>query len=525
MPDITTLRNTYFVNTNDASPSQPVPATYDGCRITPLIGPDTFFSEFEGELSRMGVGGGRFVYLANWSLGLGGDNPFTLDGVSGSNRLIAVLIAKAQAGVDVRVLPWVSTTVMCGLTGTIAQGLGGGAVRGIQNHNLMTLESVRLLRGEPQLLYKVCLNINHHPAGSAHLKMAIVSDGITCVGFTGGLDFIRNRYGWRDVQAKVEGPVVQDLYDYFREIWNELISRSPIEFNVDGHVIYSHLQGVGADDRPQPVQSRDIRSGPSVGTHHVQSLRTIPSAAYTCSGGISSQIIPFLSSAPRGIFNVRTALRKAIRNAQTYIYIEDQYFWCGEIMSWINEAVRTHSDLKVILLSHGFGTYAQHAIDHDLFHNPDLDTTQRARIAIFRLARAAHLDDGTTYPWADYNIVHSKTTLIDDQWAIIGSANCTRHSLYTDFEHAISMLDEADESLVQQYRINLWYDYFCGTRIEDIQQALYAWNASWGQEISGRPFFPTHLVRYSLPSDLPSFSQYRYDHFVDPDSRAWRGFI
>ena len=516
MPDITTLRNTYFVNSADEDlPSEPVPATYDRCRITPLIGPDSFFSEFEAELSRIGVGGGRFVYLANWSLGLGGDNPFTLDGVSGSNRLINVLIAKAQAGVDVRVLPWVSTTVMTGFTSTIAQGLGGGAVQGIRNHNLMTLESVQLLRDEPELRYKVCLNINHHPAGSAHSKMAIVSDGVTCVGFTGGLDFMQSRYGWRDVQAKIEGPVVQDLYDYFREIWNELISRSPIEFNVDGNVSYSHLHG--ADDRPQPVGPRDIRSVPSVGTHRVQSLRTVP--RYRTIIGA-----PLLPSAPQGIFNVRTALRKAIRAAQTYIYMEDQYFWCGEIMSWINEAVRTHTDLKVILLSHDFGTYAQYAIDHDLFHNPDLDTQQRARIAIFRLARAADLDDGTTYPYADYRLVHSKTTLIDDQWAIIGSANCTRRSLYTDFEHAISMLDEA-ESLVRQYRIDLWYEYFCGTEIEDIQQALYAWNTSWGQEISGGPFFPTHLVRYSLPSDLPSFSQYRYDHFVDPDSRSWRGFI
>ena len=523
MPDITTLRNTYFVNNADEDlPSEPVPATYDGCRITPLIDPASFFSAFEAELSRIGVGGGRFVYLANWSLGLGGDNPFTLDGVSGSNRLIDVLIAKAQAGVDVRVLPWVSTTVMTGLTGTIAQGLGRGAVRGIQNHNLMTLESVRLLREEPQLLYKACLNINHHPAGSAHLKMAIVSDGVTCVGFTGGLDFVQSRYGWRDVQAKIEGPVVQDLYDYFREIWNELISRIPIEFNVDGNVINSHLQGVGADDRPQPVQPRDIRSAPSVGTHHVQSLRTIP--RYRTIIGA-----PLLPSAPQGIFNVRTALRKAILAAQTYIYIEDQYFWCGEIMSWINEAVRTHTDLKVILLSHGFGTLAQYAIDHDLFHNPDnpdLNPSQRARIAIFRLARTGDLDDGTTYPYADYNIVHSKTTLIDDQWAIIGSANCTRRSLYTDFEHAISMLDEA-ESLVQQYRIHLWSEYFCGTEIENIQQALYAWDTAWGQAISGAPFFPTHLNRYSPPANvtLGYIETLRYNRVEDPDSRTWGGFI
>jgi phosphatidylserine/phosphatidylglycerophosphate/cardiolipin synthase-like enzyme len=520
MPDITTLRNTYFVNSADEDlPSEPVPATYGGCLITPLIGPDSFFSEFERRIHSIGVSdlggeeGDHFIYLANWSLGLGGANPFTLDGVSGNNRLIDVLIAKAQAGVDVRVLPWVSTTVMCGVTGTIAQLLGGSGVRGIRNHNLMTLESVRLLREEPELRYNACLNINHHPNGSAHLKMAIVYDGATCVGFTGGLDFIQSRYGWRDVQAKIEGPVVQDLYDYFREIWNELISRRPIEFDVDGNVIYSHLQGEGADDRPPTVIARDFSSTPSVvGTHHVQSLRTVP---------LNPAILgaPMLPTAPQGIFNIRTALRKAIRAAQTYIYMEDQYFWSREIMSWINEAVRTHHNLKVILLSHGFGTYAQYAIVNYLFHNPhpnlpDLNPSERARIAIFRLARAP---DGTTYPCADYNIVHSKTTLIDDQWAIIGSANCTQRSLYTDFEHAISMLDECD-SLVRQYRIDLWYEYFCGTEIEDLQQALNAWDCD--------TFLPTHLVRYSPQEDasLSALDATRYE-YADADSRSWRSLL
>lgn len=443
---------------------------------------------------------------------MGGANPFTLDGESGSNRLIDVLIQKAQAGVDVRVLAWVSATVMTSLLNRAVAGR-------VESWNLPTIESIRLLRQEPELRYTACLNINHHAAGSAHLKMAIVYDGETCVGFTGGLDFIQSRYRWRDVQAKIEGPVVQDLYDYFREIWNELISRSPIEFNVGGNSVYSHIHGEGADDRTPIVPGRDVGSISSGGTHHVQSLRTVPKATYT-GGDFILPLIPFLPSAPQGIFNVKTALHKAIRAAQTYIYMEDQYFWCEEIMSWINEAVRTHTDLKVILLSHGFGTYAQYAIDHNLFHNPDLNPSQRARIAIFRLERT---DGGTC---ADYRLVHSKTTLIDDQWAIIGSANCTRRSLYTDFEHAISMLDER-ESLVRQYRIDLWSEYFCRREIDDIQQALYAWNTSWGREIDGGPFLPTHLVRYSPPANVTIglIERFRYNRVEDPDSRTWEGFI
>src|SRR5438552_3333279 len=55
--------------------------------------------------------------------------------------------------------------------------------------------------------------------------------------------------------------------------------------------------------------------------------------------------------------------------------------------------------------------------------------------------------------------VHAKTTLIDDKWAIIGSANCMRRSLYTDWEHSLAFIEGAD-NIVSGYRCKLWNEHF-----------------------------------------------------------------
>ena len=49
--------------------------------------------------------------------------------------------------------------------------------------------------------------------------------------------------------------------------------------------------------------------------------------------------------------------------------------------------------------------------------------------------------------------VHAKTTLIDDQCAIIGSANAMRRSLFTDIEHSVIYVDAQDS--VTNYRTEL----------------------------------------------------------------------
>ena len=55
--------------------------------------------------------------------------------------------------------------------------------------------------------------------------------------------------------------------------------------------------------------------------------------------------------------------------------------------------------------------------------------------------------------------MHAKTTIIDDNWAMIGSNNVWRRYLYTDWEHAISFID-GDGKAIKAYRDRLWQEHF-----------------------------------------------------------------
>ena len=78
-------------------------------------------------------------------------------------------------------------------------------------------------------------------------------------------------------------------------------------------------------------------------------------------------------------------------------------------------------------------------------------------------------------------VIHSKTTLVDDHWAIIGSANAFQRSLYTDVEHAVAFIDENDEA-VRSYRKRLWAHHFRHGTVDDfhdLRASLHSWEPGW----------------------------------------------
>jgi phosphatidylserine/phosphatidylglycerophosphate/cardiolipin synthase-like enzyme len=543
--DIDALKKKYFVQPDDTNPpSEPLPATFAGCRVTPLIDGGAYFADLAAQIAALGQGtasenSNQFLYIAGWWLHLMGgkvnpspgssgastgpsiglENPFSLDGPGDPNHLVDLLKAKAAAGVDVRVLGWVSSSVMADyfvLTASIQNGAGS-----IRDVNVGTMAAIRELRKAPALADKACLNIISHSAGAVHTKMVLVGNGSGAIGYTGGLDLVGDRHGaqphppaqWHDVQAKVEGPAVQAMYDLYRSMWNEVKARKVRSFRYADEKIASHLPSTPT------APARTLPTTP-VGKHHVQSLRTVPRFNYT-----TFNILPEnekISFAPDGLFEVRSAWFNAILTAENYVYIEDQGFWSVEVMIWLNQALKARNDLKVILVTGitdpndpHFPPYANVALFKGLLH--DLNGQQRGRVRAFSRDL----------------IVHTKSTIVDDHWAIIGSANAFRRSLYSDVEHAVGLLDE-DDVLVQQYRTRLWSDHFGllgpadQQKIADIDKALNVWDGTWGTPGSGVAL-PTALTAIPLPTTqtvLSSKDQDKYDRYADVDSReAWGGCL
>ncbi|WUI02569.1 phospholipase D family protein [Spirillospora sp. NBC_00431] len=537
MADIDALKKKYFVQPEDTRlPSEPLPATFSGCKVTPLIDGTTYFTDLKARIDAVGNGtpsenSNQFIYIAGWHLHLMGgkilpapggsgtylplvevEKPFSLEGPAPAAPLVNLLKAKAKAGVDVRVLGWVSFAIMADnfvQSKAVQHGLAS-----IRNINLATLLSIQELRTEPALAEKAWVNILTHSAGSAHTKLVIVGNGDNAIGYTGGLDFVGDRHGsqphsagqWHDVQAKVEGPAVQAMHDYFRDMWNEVRGRKVRPFRLGFANLDSHTPGSPA------MATRTLSTTPVV-KHHVQSLRTLPQFNYTSTNRLPEN--DKISFAPAGVFEISTAWFKAIKAAERYIYIEDQSFWSIDLMKALRAALTAKPDLKVLLLTGladpndpKYPPYGLVALWQGLMDA--LPAPQRARVSMF--SRDV--------------VVHSKTTIVDDQWAIIGSANFARRSLYTDIEHSVALLDE-DDKLVREYRVSLWSDAFRldpadQQKIADIDKALNVWNGSWGTPGSGVTL-PPSVKPVTLPTTekkLNEKEQERYDLFADADSRT-----
>ncbi len=543
MADIDALIKKYFVQPEDTSdPFEPMPATFSGNKITPLIDGTTYFSDLKLRIDALGSGTSteidkQFIYIAGWWLHLMGGkvnpapgstgasegastglaDPFSLDGPGAPFSLISLLKAKARAGVDVRVLGWASYAVMADnfiLTSAVQNG--GAYVRDI---NTGTLASIQELRREPTLVGKAWVNILPHTAGAAHSKLVIVGDGSGAIGYTGGMDPVGDRHGiaphppsqWHDVQAKVEGPAVQALHDYFRDMWNEIRGREVKTMRIAGVTLDSHQPSYPA------VSARTLPTTP-VGKHHVQSLRTVPRFRYKVFNMLpENQPIAF---APDGVFEVRSALQNAISNAERYIYMEDQGFWSVDVMKWLRATVVSRPAVKVLLVCGQvdptdlrYPPYGLVALWQGLLH--DLTPAQREQIRMFKRNV----------------IVHTKSTIVDDHWAVIGSANAYRRSLYTDLEHSLAFLD-GDDKLVKQYRVDLWSDAFGlvtaadQQKIADVDKALNVWVSTWGTPGSGVTL-PATVTPVTLPTTektLTAKQQEKYDMYHDVDSRQpWGG--
>lgn len=512
----------FTVSGSRAASSLPV---YTGCDVEALIEGPAYFQRIKSEIDALTGRQGDFIYLAGWLFG----DDFSLDGPSGGTPFADLLKAKAAAGVDVRVLGWVMAPEV--LQNSLVQTRPEAASTLLVNANTMLF--VEALRAEPALADKAVLNILSHPAGAVHCKMAIVGSADRATAFTGGIDFdnLRSAQLWHDVQAAVGGPAVQAILEAFRTMWNEIQGRAPVPSLAVGPFSYTLADGrtvtvprisVHSHTSSMPrLPSRAITS-PSTGRMHVQSLRTLPRFNFTGLGSVASLAgvgLPTnapLSYAPSGLFEIRDAWEKAIRAARHYIYVEDQAFWAREIFDWIREAVAANDDLRVVLL---IGQW-------DPTDQPNATTDK-----LFRIAVNEHLTKNLNQSQLDRigffthsrRTVHTKTTIVDDHWALIGSANSMQRSLYTDFEHAVAFMDE-DGTGVPRYRHALWGEHLPRSE-PDPQDALDVWFSLPYQGSGALPSTEVQRIRLPLASaHLTEQEEVLYQEVFDADSRqAWGG--
>jgi phosphatidylserine/phosphatidylglycerophosphate/cardiolipin synthase-like enzyme len=253
-----------------------------------------------------------------------------------------------------------------------------------------------------------------------HEKTIVIDDRVA---FVGGIDLTydsgdpydsqahpaRGGIGWHDVAVRLEGPAVADVADHFRLRWH------------------------GATDQELPP----VAAPESAGEIEAQIVRTIPENVYE-------------QNLPNGDFSVFESYTGAIRAAERFVYIENQFLWSAEIVELLAEKLRNppRDDFRIVVLL-------------------PVDAKEGADVSRGQVAALIHADDGNArflacsiYARAgkirDPIYVHAKVAIVDDRWLTVGSANLNEHSLFNDSEMNVVL---RDETLARDTRLRLWSEH------------------------------------------------------------------
>jgi phosphatidylserine/phosphatidylglycerophosphate/cardiolipin synthase-like enzyme len=262
------------------------------------------------------------------------------------------------------------------------------------------------------------LDSRERPLHCHHEKTIVIDDRVA---FVGGIDLTTesgDRYdssdhparalpGWHDAAARIEGPAVTDVAEHFRMRWHEVTGET--------------LPGA----RPAGV----------AGDVELQVVRTVPEKIY--------------DAVPRGDFRILESYMRAFRQAQRFIYVENQFLWSPEIASVLGEKLvdPPSEDFRLVFVLPSKPNSGNDDTRGVLAELIDLDEDDRV-LACTLYARSG--------PLADPVYVHAKVAIVDDEWLTVGSANLNEHSLFNDTELNVVTHDAA---VARATRLRLWSEH------------------------------------------------------------------
>jgi phosphatidylserine/phosphatidylglycerophosphate/cardiolipin synthase-like enzyme len=153
---------------------------------------------------------------------------------------------------------------------------------------------------------------------------------------------------------------------------------------------------------------------------------------------------------PHGEFRILESYLRALRSAQSFVYLENQFLWSPEIVDVLSDKLRNPpSDrFRLVLLLPAKANNGQDDTRGQLAALVEADAGHRRLLAATIRAHTGSRDDPL--------YVHAKVGIVDDRWLTVGSANLNAHSLLNDTEMNV-VTDDAE--LVRQVRTRLWAEH------------------------------------------------------------------
>jgi phosphatidylserine/phosphatidylglycerophosphate/cardiolipin synthase-like enzyme len=433
-----------------------------GNAVKPLIdGRRTFLSMVED--IRAARDESDFIYLLGWDI---------VDDFNLAPRMapiptsFAALMREADArGVQIRVMLWAKPPLGNRATVNAINRLAhGGAIRDdlTANNRPLTNAQIRQLLVSAGISAPVAaataatlLARRNIPAllGAHHQKVMIIKRGDQLVAYCGGVDINRNRLDavsatdpQHDAHCRMVGPSAWDLLQTFIKRW----SHHPGSTAIDS--AKGALLGIGLA-LPGAIAAPPTGDAPYGGTSSVVIGRTFNPNP---NGRTGPAIVRER--------DIQQLVLAAINNAERFIYIEDQYLIDLDVAAAINRALSRVNHVTILIpgndiTSGGHPFIQEYRRDFIDRATAGLSATDAAKLFVYQLSSSQR-----SPTFGNHTYVHAKTWVIDDDLAIIGSANCNRRGYQHDSETSAFIWGTTSgwngaSSMAQAYRMELWAEH------------------------------------------------------------------
>lgn len=416
-----------------------------GNKVTALIdGAETFRAICEAIRNTDGAG---FIYILAWWLDV--DLPLVSTDIASTLR--ALLTAAASRQVKVRAMVWKQ------------------AVDNETNEKAIAFIN-SLKTGQAVLDNKTWSLFASH-----HQKVIVVKTGQGLVGFCGGLDINADRViggvpagspgaPLHDVHCKIEGPGAYDLLAVFKQRW----------FGYGDPALDQHI-------------GEAAKVPPNQGDQYVRIARTFNYVGKTESCQASR--------------SVRATIMNAIANANRFIYIEDQYMVNVEAAQLLAQKIPDLQHVTILVTHPSISDYPEIGERQIRFFNEIMKAPgAESKVGVY--VRTSKFKP----PLGPHAYIHAKTWVVDDQLAIIGSANLDVRGWSGDNQANACIFDgpasDKKPSFAQRYRMRLWSEHLRVAESvvvdgiasvglwKDRKKAPNADVAPWGQALEGAPRLP-----------------------------------
>lgn len=453
MPSLDELRNKWFLNFNSSESSFPLVTRHEGTNVsnytdgnlvTLLIDGQNYMKEWHDSIRAMISQPGCEVYHVSW----GQDDVRTL-GQSKPNSDALKTLNDAQNG-------------------------------GVKLYILLSHEVFNLSRNAKSVSWlnthgisNACMDQRFPPVGSNHQKFTCLKNPSNIKAILGSIDIVKDRWDTtshlldeperpksltHDLGVAIQGPAVADIEWTFRERWNDdAISRITLTRLGPLNVL------------PLPKITMPVSSPSTFGTHSVQVLHTY---------GRSNEFFSY-SWAPEGEFTIWASYLNAIKTANNYIYIEDQYFFpfdwlpChlrkgksrdSDLFYQLGEAIKRGVKV-VVVVAHsfeekGFTSHMGYQRNFGVYYLANIADSNSGDFVVAYL----HNDESRIF-------VHSKVMICDDEFVVVGSANFNQRAMTHDSELSIGIVDAANQ-FARDLRKQLWGEHLQRTISNDPDAAF-----------------------------------------------------